>query len=257
MGLFRDFPHAVAASTSTVASTLRGWRGTMQRATATIPEQLLELYEFEGCPFCRLVRETLTEIRMDVIVYPCPSGGTRYRPRAKELAGGDTTFPFLVDPNRDVALPESRDIIAYVYEHYTDAEPKVPGPLSTIASSFASVARLGQGGRARPSREPDELLELWSFEASPFSRLVRETLCELEIPYVVRQVPKEQTEDIGTPGLRLGGKKNWEPVEGGRREKLLELGGIAQVPFLVDPNTGEHMYESADIVDYLEETYAL
>jgi glutathione S-transferase len=28
------------------------------------------------------------------------------------------------------------------------------------------------------------------------------------------------------------------------------------VPFLVDPNTGQEMFESADIVRYLEDTYA-
>jgi glutathione S-transferase len=30
-----------------------------------------------------------------------------------------------------------------------------------------------------------------------------------------------------------------------------------QVPYLVDPNTGRAMFESADIVAYLERTYAL
>lgn len=257
MALFRDIPHALSSSLSTLASTLRGWRGSMQRTRAERPEHLLELYEFEGCPYCRLVREALTEISMDVIVYPCPSGGRRFRPRAREIAGGDTTFPLLVDPNRDVAMPESRDIVQYVYETYTDREPKRPGAVSVLTSSFASMARMGQGSRARESREPEHKLELWSFESSPFSRLVRETLCELELPYVLRQMPKEQRQDIGTPAFRLGGTDDYEPVPGGRREELIELGGIAQVPFLVDPNTGTKMYESADIVDYLEETYAL
>jgi glutathione S-transferase len=30
-----------------------------------------------------------------------------------------------------------------------------------------------------------------------------------------------------------------------------------QVPYLIDPNTGQAMFESADIVAYLERTYAL
>jgi len=30
-----------------------------------------------------------------------------------------------------------------------------------------------------------------------------------------------------------------------------------QVPFLVDPNTGVAMFESAEIVKYLDQTYAL
>ena len=31
----------------------------------------------------------------------------------------------------------------------------------------------------------------------------------------------------------------------------------AQVPFLIDPNTGVEMFESAEIVEYLEATYGL
>ncbi|MFB6204111.1 MAG: glutathione S-transferase N-terminal domain-containing protein, partial [Candidatus Nanohaloarchaea archaeon] len=30
-------------------------------------EQLPELYEFEGCPYCRKVREKLTELQIDFI----------------------------------------------------------------------------------------------------------------------------------------------------------------------------------------------
>lgn len=35
--------------------------------------------------------------------------------------------------------------------------------------------------------------------------------------------------------------------------ELLEIGGKSQVPFLVDTDRGESMYESSDIVDYLRE----
>jgi len=33
--------------------------------------------------------------------------------------------------------------------------------------------------------------------------------------------------------------------------------GNMMVPYLVDPNTGKEMFESADIVRYLEDTYAV
>jgi glutathione S-transferase len=36
---------------------------------------------------------------------------------------------------------------------------------------------------------------------------------------------------------------------------LAQLGRI-QVPYLEDPNTGTKMYESSDIMDYLERQYA-
>lgn len=255
MGLFASPVHAVSVTTSTVASTLRGWRGAQQRTVARQPEQPLELFEYEGCPYCRLVREAFCEIQMDALIYPTPRGGERFRSRAREVNGGKTTFPFLHDPNTGKAMPESKDIIEYVYREYTDTEPPTPGALSTLTSSLASAVRLGRGARAKPSRAPDQPLELWSFEASPFSRLVRETLCELELPYRLHQVAKEQTADIGTPGFRVGGTKDWQPVEGGRREALIERAGKAQVPYLVDPNTGRNMFESAEIVAYLNSEY--
>jgi glutathione S-transferase len=36
---------------------------------------------------------------------------------------------------------------------------------------------------------------------------------------------------------------------------MMKLGGQAQVPFLVDQEKGVMMYESGDIVKYLDETY--
>jgi glutathione S-transferase len=41
-----------------------------------------------------------------------------------------------------------------------------------------------------------------------------------------------------------------------RREAFVARSGRMMVPYLVDPNTGIEMFESADIVRYLEATYA-
>ncbi len=38
--------------------------------------------------------------------------------------------------------------------------------------------------------------------------------------------------------------------------ELLEKGGKKQVPFLVDDEKGESMYETSDIIDYLRTNYA-
>ena len=78
---------------------------------------LLELYDFEGCPHCRLVREVITELDLDALVYPCPKGGSRYRDTVVEL-GGKAQFPFLVDPNTETELPESTAIIDYLTKTY-------------------------------------------------------------------------------------------------------------------------------------------
>ena len=43
---------------------------------------------------------------------------------------------------------------------------------------------------------------------------------------------------------------------GSKSRKILEdLGGQTQVPFLIDFDAGEYMYESGDIIDYLEDNY--
>jgi glutathione S-transferase len=42
-----------------------------------------------------------------------------------------------------------------------------------------------------------------------------------------------------------------------KRDAFVRRSGKMQVPYLVDPNTSAAMFESAEIVAYLETTYAL
>ncbi len=51
-----------------------------------------------GCPFCRKVREAITLLDLDVLIWPCPKDGPTYRPKAVQMSG-KSQFPFLVDPN--------------------------------------------------------------------------------------------------------------------------------------------------------------
>ncbi|HEU4533947.1 MAG TPA: glutathione S-transferase N-terminal domain-containing protein [Polyangiaceae bacterium] len=200
------------------------------------PDKALELYEFEACPYCRKVREALSALDLDVIVYPCPKGGERFRPKVREL-GGKAQFPFLVDPNANRSLYESSAIMSYLADAYGGGPLPLAlrlGPLTTMGSSAASGLRFARGVRARPSREPKRPLELWSYEASPFCRLVRERLCELELPYLLHNVAR------GSSG----------------REAFVGRSGKMQVPYLVDPNEDRSLFESADIIEYLERTYA-
>lgn len=46
------------------------------------------------------------------------------------------------------------------------------------------------------------------------------------------------------------------PIGAPSRKILVKLGGKSQVPFLVDTDKGEMMYESSDIVEYLSKHYA-
>lgn len=244
-------------ASSTAASQARLWQGTSAfwRARRQ-PEQALVLFDFEACPYCRLVREALTEMDLDAEIRPCPKGGQRFRPQVERL-GGKAQFPYLEDPNTGVALYESADIIEYLAQTYE--APQRPWlrrlrALNIATGEGASVLRGLRGYRARPSLAPEQPLELYSFESSPFSRLVREVLCELELPYLLRSTGKALMQDMGPPAMR---KKLFPdlPVKGRNRQRLLELAGRVQVPYLVDPNTGTAMFESAAIVDYLERQY--
>lgn len=237
-----------------LGGTLSGWRGTQAFAPARErPAQLLELYDIELSPYCRLVRAVLCELDLDVMIYPCPAGGKRFRPKAEQL-GGKQQFPFLVDPNTGTQLYESADIIAYLSKTYK-RRVKMMRPLALTGSYLVSALRYGKGVKARPSTAPAKPLELFSFETSPYSRPVRELLCELELPYILRNTGKAAWTDMGPPSFR--DKLFKGPKDSGRNRKLLfEKTGKVQVPYLIDPNTGTAMYESDAIVAYLEKTYA-
>src|SRR6185436_10906419 len=110
-------PRILDVATSMFTTVSRLGAGVQARRPARRPERLLELYEFEACPFCRKVRDALTELDLEAMVYPCPKGGTVYRPKAIEL-GGKPQFPYLVDPNTGTAMYESDDITAYLFATY-------------------------------------------------------------------------------------------------------------------------------------------
>jgi len=80
------------------------------------PEQLLVLYNMEGSPYCRKVREVLCELDLDCHIKTT----TRWGPRREDLIarGGRKTVPYLVDPNTDTEMYESDDIIDYLRATY-------------------------------------------------------------------------------------------------------------------------------------------
>jgi glutathione S-transferase len=223
-------------ATSIAATLVRLGVGASVGSTGKRPERTLELYEFESCPFCRKVREALTVLDLEAMIYPCPKGGPGYREELKRR-GGKAQFPYLVDPNTGKEMYESDDIIAYLFQEYGDGKVPMllaPGPVTNATAMLASLARPTFGRDYRPSRPPEQPLELYSFEASPFCRIARETLTSLEIPYRLLNIGKGSS----------------------RRTAFVKRSGKMMVPFLVDPNTGVEMFESADIQRYLVETYA-
>jgi glutathione S-transferase len=226
---------ALDIASSLAATIARLGGGLAANSIGRRPKDRLILYDFESCPFCRKAREALTSLDLEAEIRPSPKGGHRYRDECRER-GGKAQFPYLIDPNTGREMYESDDIVEYLYREY-GAGPPPGGQLGmfpVLTGSLASALRAGAGTRAEASVGPEKPLELWSFEASPFCRIVRERLCVLELPYVLHNVGK------GSP----------------TRAAFVEMSGKMQVPYLMDPNTGEALFESADIVAYLNRVYA-
>ncbi|GBF48936.1 glutaredoxin-like protein [Leptospira ryugenii] len=80
------------------------------------------------------------------------------------------------------------------------------------------------------------MFRLFQFDSCPYCAKVRRAIQDL--------------------GLQEG--KDFAYVEASRgtpgREEVIKLGGLSQVPFLVDGNV--QMYESQDIIGYLKEKYS-
>ncbi|MFT5683053.1 MAG: glutathione S-transferase [Myxococcota bacterium] len=231
-----SLPRPLDLLTSFAASTARFWGGIRMLSLGPRPGERLVLYEFEGCPFCRRVREAITLLDLEVEVRPCPKKGGRFRPEVV-AQGGKAQFPYLIDPNTDTAMYESADITAYLFATYGAglAPWSLTGPLFVPSSMLASWLRPLAGSRclADPDRAPAEPLVLYGAEGSPYCRIVREALSELELPFFLKSTP----------------------VDSARWQIVKASSPTGQVPYLIDPNTSTAMCESADIRRYLFSQY--
>jgi glutathione S-transferase len=216
------------------ASAIRFDTGARVGAPGRRPRGRLELYEFEGCPYCRKVREALSILDLDALIRPCPKGGQRFRPELLRR-GGKAQFPYLVDPDAGVELYESDAIVRHLFDRYGDG--RVPrllraGVLTDATAMAASLARAGAGAFRQPARAPALPLELYGYEASPACRLVRERLSVLELPWLLHS--------------RARGSRRPLPA------------GVAHgaLPHLVDPNSGRAFTGASAILRHLDETWA-
>ena len=85
------------------------------------------------------------------------------------------------------------------------------------------------------------MLELYQAESCPHSADVREKLTELGVSYVAHN-PRR-------PGSDAEVCNEWV------HQAMIDLGGEDAIPFLVDTDREESLYESDEIVDYLDEHY--
>ncbi|KAF7824975.1 glutathione S-transferase, amino-terminal domain protein [Senna tora] len=200
---------------------------------------LLQLFEFEACPFCRRVREAMTELDLSVEVYPCPKGSVRHREVVKR-SGGKEQFPFLVDPNNGISIYESGDIVKYLFERYGEGRSPSSGLLeSTLFTGWVpTLLRAGRGMTLWERSSPDpppKMLELFSYENNAYARIVREALCELELPYILQ--------NVGEGSCRMN--------------LLFAASGSKEVPYFIDPNTGFQSGDCKMILPYLFQTYSV
>ncbi|MGR5141947.1 glutathione S-transferase N-terminal domain-containing protein [Photobacterium sp. DNB23_23_1] len=247
--------HLLNVTSSLLASTYRCWHGTVADKKTEQPEQTLMLFDQENDAECRQVREALTQLNLDILIVPCPKGGKNLASLQSEY--GDIRLPLFVDNNQSKAMYGAESILTYLNRYYgkvsvsTSLLGKVTNQLS---STMATTVRLRSGVNARPSYQPELPLILYSFESSPFARLVREKLCVLELTYILINIGKQQISDMGPANMRWS-LKPYHPLANTKRDEFFKLYGNVQVPFLMDPNTNKAMFESKDIVGYLEQTY--
>uniref|UniRef100_A0A0D9W5E6 GST N-terminal domain-containing protein n=1 Tax=Leersia perrieri TaxID=77586 RepID=A0A0D9W5E6_9ORYZ len=155
------------------------------------------------------VREAMTELDLSAEVYPCPKGSLRHRDVVKKI-GGKEQFPLLVDASNGVTMYES-------------------GWVPTLLRAGRGMTLWNKAGVV-----PEDKLELFSFENNTFARIVREALCELEVPYILQNVG-----------------------EGSSKTDLLQrISGSKQVPYLIDPNTGFQSGDHKKILSYLFQQYS-
>ncbi|WP_425498353.1 glutathione S-transferase N-terminal domain-containing protein [Halogeometricum salsisoli] len=86
------------------------------------------------------------------------------------------------------------------------------------------------------------MLELYQAESCPYSEKVRSTLTDLGVSYVVHNP-------------RLPGDEGGDVLNEQTHEELTAIGGEDAIPFLLDREREEAVYDAEDIVDYLEEHY--
>lgn len=241
--------------TSVGASSLRSWRGTSASKAVQQPQKDLILFDQEACAECRFVREALTELNLNTMIVPCPEGGQSIEKLAEE--SGTAELPRLYDPNTDENILGRENIIRYLFKEYRGAEmpPHFKSSLiNNAASKLASGFRMNAGKRYIPAKLAKHPLTLYSFESSPYSRFVRERLSSYELPYLLINLGKQQLSDMGPPNFRFT-LKPYQPLKNTKREAFFKKHGNVQVPFLIDPNTGAELFESREIISYLDSTY--
>ncbi|MEO6420791.1 MAG: glutathione S-transferase N-terminal domain-containing protein [Polyangiaceae bacterium] len=226
---------AVDFASSTAATLARLGSGGIVRHLGNRPAKLFELYDREGHPQARKIREALSILDLDAVIHPCPLGGKRFQAKVEERISR-FDVPLFIDPNSGFESTDADAVVRHLFRNYGDGLVPLSlrlGNVTNATSTLATTLRHGHGQKVETSKDPDQLLELYSYEASPYARLVREVLSEMELPYILHNVARHSP----------------------RRPAFVERTGKMQIPYLVDSTHGVAMFESKEIIEHLESTY--
>jgi glutathione S-transferase len=109
---------------------------------------MLELYQYEECPACRIVRQKLSELGLDYLCRNAPWGRPD-KDRVLLAISGDTRVPFLVDSDEGVYLANPMEIVEYLEERYG---PRVRERLG--GTPVPGQLAIKSAGTPEPIREP-------------------------------------------------------------------------------------------------------
>lgn len=76
--------------------------------------RMMTLYQFEGCPYCKMVRQKLSDMELTYVSVCVPQDRSR-RQKVEEVSG-QPSVPVLVDG--DIVLSDENDIIRHLEEKY-------------------------------------------------------------------------------------------------------------------------------------------
>jgi len=200
------------------------------------PSKPLILYEYEDSADCRKVREACAVLDLSIEIKPCPGSTSGFSDQLSTFSLGRREVPCIIDNNPSMYRPTlfgTKEIIPYLFKTYTKSG-EIPGNFK----NGLSAAKAGSGKKIRANARPDfaklKPITLYGWEGAPYFKPVREALNSLGLSHVLVNCAN-------------GSKK--------RSFVTAKSGGPFSVPFIVDPNTGVELFESKEIVRYLEATY--
>ena len=166
-----------------------------QRSSSYLP---IILYNYENNQFCRLVREVLTELNLPFeLKNVAKKSPRRQDDLAKVSIDGSTQCPFIIDPNTNVKMKESKDIILYLYKEYANWTPpneilqfisnNIMEPLiSPLFSKLALPEESNDMESIRSQMKKDissAPVVVYTYQLSPFCSECTTLLNRLDIPY--------------------------------------------------------------------------